>query len=249
MSRTPRTAVREELRDGVLLLTLNRPARRNAFNDQQYDDVRTALAEATADDHVHVVLMTGAAGAFSAGQDIDEMRSGVGFIPFVDQLAAFDKPLLAAVNGVAVGIGFTLLPYCDIVYVADSARLRAPFVTLGLVCEAGSSLLLPLAIGPQRAAEVLFSGRWITAREAVDWGLAARVLPDDELLSAALATAREIAAQPLTALRSIKQLLLATRADALRAARTREDTAQMQRLGSPENLAAIRAFQEKRKRP
>lgn len=239
----------EETRDGVLLLTLNRPARRNAFNDQQYDDVRAALADAQADDRVRVVVITGAGGAFSAGQDIDEMGSGRGFTPFVDQLSVFDKPLIAAVNGVAVGIGLTLLPHCDIVYVGESARLRAPFTALGLVCEAGSSLLLPLVIGPQRAAEVLFTAQWINADQAVELGLAARVLPDQELLPAALATAREIAAQPPVAVQHTKRLLLATRTEALQAARAREDATQARRLGSPENVAAIRAFQQKRKPP
>lgn len=244
-----RATVLEEFRDGGRVLTLNRPARRNAFNDQQYDDLRSALAEAQADDATHVVVITGAGGAFSAGQDIDEMGSGRGFTPFVDQLSVFDKPLIAAVNGVAVGIGLTLLPHCDIVYVGESARLRAPFTALGLVCEAGSSLLLPLMIGPQRAAEVLFTAQWIDAEQAVDLGLAARVFPDQELLPAALATASAIAAQPLAALQQTKRLLLATRIEALQAARAREDTVQSQRLGSRENLAAIRAFQQKRKTP
>jgi enoyl-CoA hydratase/carnithine racemase len=242
-----RTTLLEENRDGVLLLTLNRPARRNAFNDQQYDDLRAALAEAQEDGGTRVVVLTGAGGAFSAGQDIDEMGSGRSFTPFVDQLSVFDKPLIAAVNGVAVGIGLTLLPHCDIVYVGESARLRAPFTALGLVCEAGSSLLLPLVIGPQRAAEVLFTAHWIDAEQAVALGLAARALPDQELLPAALATAREIAAQPLAAVQQTKRLLLATRTEALRAARAREDTVQARRLGSPENVAAIRAFQAKRK--
>jgi enoyl-CoA hydratase/carnithine racemase len=242
-----RATVLEEIRDGVLLLTLNRPQRRNAFNDQQYDDLRTALAEAQQDEGVHVVVITGAGGAFSAGQDIDEMGSGRGFTPFVDQLSVFDKPLMAAVSGVAVGIGLTLLPHCDIVYVGESTRLRAPFTALGLVCEAGSSLLLPLVVGPQRAAELLLTAQWIDAEQAVALGLAARLFPDQELLPAALATAREIAAQPPTAVQQTKRLLLATRLEALRAARAREDAVQARRLGSPENVAAIRAFQQKRK--
>jgi enoyl-CoA hydratase/carnithine racemase len=243
-----RTTLLEENRDGVLLLTLNRPTRRNAFNDQQYDDLRSALAEARDDAGTRVVVITGAGGAFSAGQDIDEMGSGRGFTPFIDQLSVFDKPLIAAVSGVAVGIGVTLLPHCDIVYVGESARLRAPFTALGLVCEAGSSLLLPLVIGPQRAAEVLFTARWIDAEQAVDLGLAARVFADQELLPAALETAREIAAQPPVAVQQTKRLLLATRTEALQAARAREDAVQARRLGSPENVAAIRAFQSKRKR-
>lgn len=241
-----RTTVLEETRDGVTLLTLNRPARRNAFNDQQYDDLRAALADAQASDEVRVAVITGAPGAFSAGQDIGEMGAGRGFTPFIDQLASFDKPLIAAVNGVGVGVGLTMLLHCDIVYVAESARLRAPFVALGLVPEAGSTLLLPLIIGSQRAAEVFLTARWISAGEAVALGLAARVVPDQELAATAGATAKEIAAQPAGALRQTKQLLLAARADALQAARAREDATQASRLGSPENVAAIRAFQTKR---
>jgi enoyl-CoA hydratase/carnithine racemase len=242
-----RATVLEENREGVLLVTLNRPARRNAFNDQQYDDLRAVLAEAQDDDGVHVVVLTGAGGAFSAGQDIDEMGSGRGFTPFVDQLSVFDKPLIAAVNGVAVGIGLTLLPHCDIVYVGESARLRAPFTALGLVCEAGSSVLLPLVISPQRAAELLFTAQWVDAEQAVELGLAARLFPDQELLPAALETAQQIAAQPLVAVRQTKRLLRAGSLAAVQAARAREDAVQARRLGSPENVAAIRAFQKKRK--
>jgi enoyl-CoA hydratase/carnithine racemase len=241
-----RTTVIEEVSDGIAVLTMNRPARRNAFNDQQYDELRTALAETQADAGIRVVLITGAPGAFSAGQDINEMGSGRNFTPFVDQLSTFDKPLLAAVNGVAVGIGVTMLPHCDVVYVAESARLRAPFVALGLVPEAGSTLLLPLVMGLQRAAEAFFTAKWLSAADAVASGLALRAVPDDQLLSVAMATARAIAAQPLAALQQTKRLLLATRADALRAARAREDTAQASRLGSPENRAAIRAFQTRK---
>jgi enoyl-CoA hydratase/carnithine racemase len=241
-----RTTVIEEVSEGIAVLTMNRPARRNAFNDQQYDELRAALAETQVDDRIRVVLITGAPGAFSAGQDINEMGSGRQFTPFVDQLAAFDKPLLAAVNGVAVGVGVTMLLHCDVVYVAEGARLRAPFVALGLVPEAGSSVLLPMVMGLQRAAEALLTAGWMTAAEAVEAGLARRVVADDQVLAVTLATARAIAAHPLAALRQTKQLLLAARAEAVRAARAREDIAQAQRLGSPENLAAIRAFQSRR---
>ena len=145
-----RETVLSEHRDGVALLTMNRQNKRNAFNDRQYDDLRDALADAQADDTIKVAVITGAPGAFSAGQDLSEMGTARtyhdgkphGFGPFVDRLTNFDQPLLAAVNGVGVGIGLTMLLHCDIVYMAQSARLRAPFVSLGLVPEAGSSFLL-----------------------------------------------------------------------------------------------------------
>ena len=249
-----RETVLFERRDGVALLTLNRPEKRNAFNDRQYDDLTDALSEARADEAIKTAVITGAAGAFSAGQDLGEMSDPQGhddgrphgFLPFVDQLSTFDLPLLAAVNGVGVGIGLTMLLHCDLVYMAQSARLRAPFVSLGLVPEAGSSLLLQAIVGPQPAAELLYTTAWIDAERAVALGLAAAIFPDDELLERTLERASEIATQPRAALRSTKQLLLDVRAEALAAARGRENPAMAQRIGSPANIEAIRAFREKR---
>ncbi len=145
-----------------------------------------------------------------------------------------------------MGIGLTMLLHCDVVYMAQSARLRAPFVSLGLVPEAGSSLLLQAIIGPQTAAELLYTTAWIDAERAVALGLAAAIFPDDELLERTLERASEIARQPRAALRSTKQLLLDVRAEALAAARGRENPAMAQRIGSPANVEAIRAFREKR---
>jgi enoyl-CoA hydratase/carnithine racemase len=164
----------------------------------------------------------------------------------MDALTAFDKPLLAAVNGVGVGIGLTLLLHCDVVLIAEGARLRAPFVPLGVVPEAASSYLLPLQLGHQRAAELLFTADWVDARGAVALGLASRAVPRDRLLPEARAIAARMAAQPLGALRWTKRMLLAVRADGIRAARAREDAAFAVRVGSPENREALRAFFEKR---
>jgi enoyl-CoA hydratase/carnithine racemase len=250
-----RETVLESLAGGVLRLTLNRPAQKNAFNSQQWGELRDALAEARASDSVRVVLLTGAGGAFSAGQDLSEMAqsttapAGGGSHPFgmfMDELCAFDKPLVAAVNGVAVGIGLTILLHCDFVYVAEGARLRAPFVTLGVVPEAGSSFLLPLLIGWRGAQELLFGDGWLTAQRATELGLANRLCAPGELLAVAEEKAAALAALPPEALRHTKQLLLATRESQLAAARAREDDAFRVRVGSPENLEAVRAFFEKR---
>jgi len=249
-----RETVLSENRDGVALLTMNRPERRNAFNDQQYDDLRDALVEARGDEAIKVAVITGATGAFSGGQDLSEMGSAPahddglphGFLPFIDELSTFDKPLLAAVNGVGVGIGLTMLLHCDIVYVAQSARLRAPFVSLGLVPEAGSSFLLQAVVGPQVAAELLYTGAWIDSERAVALGLAAAAVPDAELTDRALEKASEIAKQPLSALRRTKQLLLDVRVEGLAASRRREDPAMAKSIGTPANVEAIRAFREKR---
>lgn len=247
-------SVLQELSGGVLLLTLNRPEQKNAFHNVMYDALRDALADAQSRREVRAVVITGAPGAFTAGQDLAEMARPVasadgaphGFGPFMDRLCAFDKPLLAAVNGVGVGIGLTLLLHCDLVFIAEGARLRAPFVTLGVVPEAASTYLLPLLIGHRRAVEVLYTAEWVDARRAVEFGIASRLCAPAELLPATLETARRLAKLPPEALRETKRLLLATREEAVRAARRREDTIFAARTGSPENAEAIRAFFEKR---
>ncbi len=250
----PRATVIEELSAGVLLLTLNRPERKNAFNNEMWCDLRDALRQAHDDDRVRVVVVTGAGNAFSAGQDLGEMIDGGtaetagthGFSSFMDHLCTFDKPLIAAVNGVGVGIGLTFLLHCDFVYIARGARLRAPFVTLGVVPEAASSFLLPGLIGYRNAIALLFESDFISAERAAELGIATQVCDPAALLPTALAHAREVAAKPLGSLRWTKRLLLATRQDAVAAARRREDAAFAVRVGSPENLEAVSAFFEKR---
>jgi len=254
MSTAAADSVLRELTEGVLLLTLNRPKQKNAFDDVLYDALRDALAEAQESRAVRVVVITGAPGAFSAGQDLGEMArpprrsdgAPHGFPPFMDRLCAFDKPLLAAVNGVGVGIGLTLLLHCDQVFIAEGARLRAPFVTLGVVPEAASSYLLPLLIGHRKTVEVLYTADWIDAARAVEIGIASRVCAPEELLPVTLERARQIATMPPEALQHTKRLLLATREEGVRAARRREDEAFAVRVGSPENVEAIQAFFEKR---
>jgi enoyl-CoA hydratase/carnithine racemase len=213
----------------VRLLTFNRPESKNAFNKALYDAVRVALDEAAADDSVTVCVITGAGDSFSAGQDLkalagikDNPEQGQAFDPFTRSLAAFDKPLIAAVNGVAVGVGVTMLPHCDIVLAADTARFKLPFVALGLVPEAASSLLLPLAVGPQVAARHLFTGDWMSAEEAVAHGLALQRCAPEAVLGEALGLARRIAEAPMEAVRNTKRLLRAARADAVTAALDRE---------------------------
>lgn len=247
-----RETVTESLDGGVLTLAWNRPARKNAFDERMWREGADALHDALADDRVRAVIVTGTGEAFSAGQDLGEMArppigdDGPGFPRFMDAVVGFDKPLLAAVNGVGVGIGLTLLLHCDVVWMAESARLRAPFVPLGVVPEAASSYLLPLQLGHQRAAELLFTAEWIDAARALELGLATRVLPRARLLPELQALAGRIAAQPLGALRYTKRLLLAVREEGIRASRAREDDAFRVRVGSPENVEALRAFLEKR---
>jgi enoyl-CoA hydratase/carnithine racemase len=213
----------------VRLLTLDRPETKNAFNRALYDAVRMALEEAAGDDSITVCVITGAGDIFSAGQDLkalaglkDNPEEAKGFEPFARALAAFDKPLIAAVNGAAVGVGTTMLLHCDLVLAADTARFKLPFTTLGLIPEAASSLLLPATIGPQGAAYFLLTGDWIDAETAVARGLAWQRYPPERLLEEALGLARTIAKAPLDAVRNTKQLLQAARVDAVQSALDRE---------------------------
>lgn len=249
-----------ELCDGVLLLTWNRPERKNAFDDEAWRALEDALETARAAPEVAVVVATGAGGDFSAGVDLRSFRAAAGpgaeapapaagahpFDACMRALAGFDKPLLAAVRGVAVGFGATFLFHCDLVYAGASLRLRLPFVSLGLVPEAGSSFLLPARIGAQRAAELLFTAEWVDAVRAVEVGIAARALPDAELLDATLAKAREIARWPVSALQATKQTLLRARAAGVRAALETEAELMAKLAGSPENVEAVLAFLQKR---
>jgi len=225
---------------GVRLLTLDRPAALNAFDSPLYRAAGEAIEAARLDDDVKVVVVTGAGRAFSAGQDLKELERLAageqiesGFPVLLDALCDFDKPLIAAVNGVAVGIGFTMLAHCDLVIVAQSARMRTPFAELGVAPEAASSLLFPARMGWQRAAHVLFTSAWLDATEAVEYGIALEQCPDDRVLERALDLARSIATAPLVSLRAIKATMLAGQGEQVLAARAREDAAFAALLGLP----------------
>jgi enoyl-CoA hydratase/carnithine racemase len=240
---------------GVLLLTWNRPRKKNAFNDAQWDAAGRALAEARDDGRVAAVVVTGAGDDFSAGVDLSSFGQAPpredghpsAYHAFMDKLAVFDKPLLAAARGVGVGIGCTMLLHCDVVYVGDSVRLRLPFVALGLVPEAASSYLLQAVVGARQAAELFFTAEWIDAARAVEVGIATKRFADTELLEATLDKAREIAAYPVGALQATKRTILAARQDAVRAALAAEDEGMLRQVGTPENIEAFQAFVEKRK--
>jgi len=244
----------EKLQDGVLLLTLNRPEARNAFNAEQWRETRLSFQRAMADDAVRVVVVTGAGGAFTAGQDLGEMgaidtsdaSAENGFSLFMDELVEFDKPLIAAVNGVGVGFGLTMLLYCDYVYMSRDARLRAPFITLGVVPEAASSYLLPVICGWRAAVDLLFESDFIDADRALELQLATQLCQPEQVLGMALKRAARLAAKPMGSLRHTKRLLNASRNEQVVSARRREDKAFMGRIGSPENIEAVTAFIEKR---
>jgi enoyl-CoA hydratase/carnithine racemase len=251
--------LRIEDRDGVRLLTLNRPDALNAFDTPLYDACAAAFHEASARADIACVVLTGVGRAFSAGQDLGEMSRidptggstsgddpGPGFPRFIDTVASFEKPLIAAVNGLGVGIGLTVLLHCDLVLIARGARLRAPFVPLGVVPEAAGSLLMPLVMGGQRAALALYTGEWITAEDAVACGLALQMTEPDALLPDTMEIAGRIARMPVSSLVESKRLVLAGRIDAIRLARAREDAVFARMVGAPANLEALTAFLEKR---
>ncbi len=239
----------------VRILTLNRPEALNAFDTALYNAGAAALREAAADDAVRCVIVTGTGRSFSAGQDLAEMGrigtgdadgAGHGFPRFLDAVMTFDKPLLAAVNGLGVGIGFTMLLHCDIVVLAHAARLRAPFVPLGVVPEASGSVLMPAVMGNQRASYFLYTGKWMSADDAVEANIALRAVPDGELMHEVLAIAEDIAKMPTVSLVESKRLSIAARIDAVRAANLREQEVFSRLAGAPANMEAITAFLEKR---
>jgi enoyl-CoA hydratase/carnithine racemase len=244
--------------DRVRLVTLDRPDARNALDTEHYVALADALRGAAEHPDLAVVVITGTAGAFCAGQDLAEMgrladpttpaeaRTGHGFRDFVTVLESFPKPLVAAVNGVAVGLGVTMLPYCDLVLVAEDARLRTPFASLGVVPEAGGSFTLPVAMGQQAAAWALLTGDWIDAATAQASGLAWRVCTPDRLLPEALDVARAMARLPVVSLVETKRLVRTGWTDAARSARGREEAVFARLTGAPANREAIAAFLEKR---
>lgn len=238
----------------VRTITLNRPDALNAFNDELYDGAGDALVDAADNDNVAVVVITGAGRAFTAGQDLEEMASPRqhdddephGFPHFLDTLATFPKPVIAAVNGLGVGIGVTMLPHCDFVFISEAARLRAPFATLGVTVEAANSYLLPLRIGGFNAAHMLYTAEWFDADQCVDMGLAWKKTRPENLMVEVNTLARQIAAMPISSLVYTKQLVLAPHLKGIRNARKRETAAFADLVGAPANREAIQAFKEKR---
>jgi len=242
--------------EGVLHLTLNRPKRKNAFDELQWDTFAAALDEARDDPRVAVIVLSGAGGNFSSGADLASMGGDPpppradgkpsGYFACIDTIYDLDKPLLAAVQGIAIGGGCTLALAADLVYVGRGLRMRLPFASLGLPPEIASSYTLQAAVGRQQAAELMFTAEWIDAERAVEVGIAARAFDEDSLLPATLEKAREMAQWPISALISIKRCLRVAHQAGIAAAREIED-AEMARLGgSPENIEAITAFLQKR---
>lgn len=240
-------------RDGAIVtLAIARPARRNALTWEMYDALDAALAQAEADETVRVVVVRGTDAAFSAGNDLEDflLRPPSGHdapvFRFLERVAGAAKPLVAAVNGPAVGIGTTLLLHCDLVFAGEGARFALPFVKLGLVPEFASSYLLPLVAGMSRARELLLLGEPFDARAAFEAGIVTRVVPDAEVQARAAEAAARLAALPPEAVRATKALLRAPHRDAVARQLRAEGDVFREMLARPEAREHLAAFLAKR---
>jgi enoyl-CoA hydratase/carnithine racemase len=254
MADTGARQILTERREGILLVRLHRPDKKNALTLAMYAALTATLEAAERDPDIRVVVLTGGGDSFTSGNDIADFLEAPPtgedspVFGFLEVLRRFEKPLIAAVNGVAAGIGVTLLLHCDLVYARSGATLLLPFVNLGLCPEAGSSLLLPRRIGYPRAAELLLLGEPFSAEQALDWGLINGIGADaGATLELALDKARRLARQPAAAVGLAKALLKRTEADALRETVARESRHFIELLGSPETMAALRAFVGRRR--
>jgi enoyl-CoA hydratase/carnithine racemase len=233
--------------DGICEVQLNRPEKRNALTLAMYGALTEALNEARADDSVRVVLLSGVGASFTAGNDLNDFIAQPDLgdennaLRFLRLLPSFRKVLIAAVHGQTVGIGVTMLLHCDLVVAARSTQMTMPFVKLGLVPEAASSLLLPRAVGYHRAAELLLLGKPVDAETALAIGLVNRVTEDSAVMEEARELARAVARQPPGAVLAAKRLLKSETSTVT--ARIEEELELFrQQLGSEEFKAAIQAF-------
>jgi enoyl-CoA hydratase/carnithine racemase len=236
----------------ILRVELNRPERKNAMTSAMYITLADLLNDAAKDDQIRVVLWHGAGDSFSAGNDIQDFLKnppGAGESPqarLIEALINFDKPIVAAVQGAAIGGGTTMLTHCDFVIAGESAKFQMPFVNLALVPEFGSSCTVPARIGYLRAAELILLGSRFDAKRAAELGLVTRVVPDHELLATATDTARKLAEKAPAALQACKRLMRTSTHDQLERAVKLENEEFSARVRSAEAKEAFTAFLEKR---
>ncbi|HET9578349.1 MAG TPA: enoyl-CoA hydratase-related protein [Usitatibacter sp.] len=240
-------------REAVAAIGFNRPQRRNALTAEMYEAMAAAIAEADADAAVRAVLFHGTEEAFTAGNDIEDFvrRPPAGedapVFRLLRSVVAARKPMIAAVNGMAVGLGTTLLLHCDLVYAGEDARFSLPFTKLGLVPEFGSSYLLPLIAGYQRAAELLLLGEPFDAAHAHAVGIVTRIVPRAQVLETAWDAARRLAALPADSVNATRELMKAPHREAVERQMRLEGGHFRALLGAPAAREALAAFLEKRK--
>lgn len=245
--------VRIEVAGPVMTLRIDRPEKKNAITSAMYTALSDGLDRAGGDAAIRVVVIAGSSGMFTSGNDLEDFLGATridGDTPiarFLHTLSVFEKPLVAAVAGPAVGIGTTMLLHCDLAYAADTAVLQMPFVSLGLVPEAASSLLLPQLVGMAKAAELLYFGASLGAAEAERLGIVNGVVAADRLEAHVAERAAALARQPAAAVRATKRLLRRSAAGTVAERIAEESAIFSDRLRSPEAVEAITAFMEKRK--
>ena len=234
----------------VRTVVLNRPEALNAFNKRQFDEVAEAFLAAKADAECRVLVLTGAGRAFSAGADLGPTTNYQpvhGLDGMLHAIVDFPKPFVLAINGLGVGIGATLTGLADFVFMAQSARLRCPFSTLGLVAEAGSTRTFPALMGRQRAMWFLMASEWMSATQCKEAGLALEVFADDGFMDAVHEKAAYMAELPSESLSSAKRLIIdASERERLKTVIAAENAALAKLSGGPANLEAVAAFREKR---
>jgi len=245
--------INTERSGSILRVEVNRPERKNALTAAMYTRLADIFNEAAKDEETRVVLWHGAGDTFSAGNDLGDFLKnppGPGDFPqgsLMDALIKFEKPIVAAVQGAAIGGGTTMLTHCDFVYAGESAKFQVPFINLALVPEFGSSFSVPARMGHLRAAELFLLGELFTATRAAELGLVTRVVPDRDLLATATATAQKLAAKPSGALRASKRLIKQASIGQIREAALKiEPPVFFERLRSAEAKEAFSAFLEKR---
>lgn len=248
----PQSEILTSQEEGVLDVCFNRPQKKNAFTEGMYEQLAGLLREADASDSVRVVLLRGAGGTFTAGNDLGDFLaspptgSDSAVFRFLFAITELKTPAVAAVEGAAVGIGTTMLQHVDLVYAAKSAKFALPFVDLGLCPEAASSLLLPRQMGHARAAALLMLGERFGPEVAIDAGIVTEVLPDADVVEKAREAARALAAKPPASLRLTKELMRRWDREAIQRALREEGEAFVRQLQSPEAKAAFSAFARRR---
>jgi enoyl-CoA hydratase/carnithine racemase len=237
---------------GILRVQLNRPAKKNAMTSAMYDTMADLLNAAAKDDDIRVVLWHGAGDSFCAGNDLEDFLKnpmGPDDSPqsrLIKALINFDRPIVAAVHGFAIGGGTTMLTHCDFVYAGESAKFQMPFINLALVPEFGTSYSIPARIGYLRAAELILLGQPFDAQRAAELGLVTRVVPDQKLLATATETAQKLAEKSSSALQACKRLMRQSVHAQLEQAAKLENEEYSARLRSADSKEAFRAFLEKR---
>src|SRR5437899_773474 len=242
-----------ELSGSILRIQLNRPEKKNAMTSSMYTTIADLLNSAAKDDRVRVALLHGAGDSFSAGNDLEDFMKnppGPGESPqarLMHALINFEKPLVAVVEGLAIGGGTAVLAHCAFVYAAESAKFQLPFVNLALVPEFGSSYLLPLRFGHVRAAELILLGKPFDASRAADLGLVTQVVPEEKLLATATETARALAEKPAAAVQACKRLIKQAFREQLEQAVKLENEEFAVRVRSDEAKEVFQAFFAKRR--